>query len=219
LWRCQTRVGLKKETLEWMKKSGCFLIAFGVESGSQKILDNVNKEATVEMIIETFKNCKDVGILTHSYLMIGNVGETKETLNETLELMKKIKPFSYNISISTPYPGTYLYEYAKNNQLEMDSNWEKYDHILSGSVLKLSEFELDELPLIKKEMEEKINKITGSERLAHIWRLVFDRDFIFMLLRIILFNPGMPFRMLNLVKRMFTKKGYGYRMTNPLTGA
>lgn len=202
-----------------MKKSGCFLIAFGVESGSQKILNNVNKEATVEMITETFKNCKEAGILTHAYLMIGNVGETKETLEETIELIKKIKPFSYNISISTPYPGTYLYDYAVANNIIMNPDWEKYDHILSGSVAKLCEFGPDELPKIKKEMEEKINKITGGERSKHIARLLMDRNFVAGLFRILMFNPGTPVRMMRLVGRMFTKKGYGYRMTNPLTGA
>jgi hypothetical protein len=101
----------------------------------------------------------------------------------------------------------------------MNPEWEKYDHILSGSVAKLCDFDPSELPKIKKEMEDKINKITASERPQHMARLMMDKDFVARLFRTFFFNPGMPVRMMRLVGRMFTKKGYGYRMTNPLTGA
>ncbi|MBI2646940.1 radical SAM protein [Candidatus Woesearchaeota archaeon] len=217
LWRCQTRVGLKRDVLEWMKRAGCFVIAFGVESGSQKILDNVNKQATVEMIIDTFKDCKDLGILTHAYLMIGNVGESKETINETIELIKKIKPFSYNISVATPYPGTYLYEYAKANNIFINPEWSEYDHILGEAVAKFSDFGPEELLRLKKEMEVIVDK--ESERLNDLFRLINDGNFLKRMTHLLFYNPGTPFRMLKILLRTYIKKGAGFRVLNPMTKA
>ena len=217
LWRCQTRVGLRRDVLEWMKKAGCFLVQFGVESGSQKILDSVNKAATVEMAKETFRHCKEVGLLTHSYLMVGNVGETSETITATIELVKKIRPTFYNIGIATPYPGTYLYEYAKANDILMDPDWDKYNHLQNAPVVKLSEFEPEELPALKAEMELLISK--ESKVIRDVLRLVWDKAFVLRLLRIAWHNPGMPFRMAKLVKRAILKGGYGNRISNPLGAA
>jgi radical SAM superfamily enzyme YgiQ (UPF0313 family) len=213
LWRCQTRVGLKRDVLEYMKKAGCFIIAFGVESGSQKILDNVNKQVTVDMIIDTFKNCKDVGILTHAYLMVGNVGESKETINETIELIKKIRPFSYNISTVTPYPGTYLYEYAKENNVIMNPDWKGFNHLLKGAVAKLSDFDTEELPKIKLDIEKSLDK--EIEKTKPLIRLILDKNFISRIFNILVHNPTMPFRLLKLVIRSYTKGGSGVRVSNP----
>jgi len=217
LWRCQTRVGLRRDVLEHMKKAGCFLISFGVESGSQKILDNVNKDTTVEIIKETFKNCKEIGILTHSYLMIGNLGESKETIQETVEMIKEIKPFSFNISVSTPYPGTYLYEYAKANNIFLNPDWSEYDHILSGAVAKLSDFHPNDLPRVKQEMEKVLDN--EAEKASDLARLLFDFSFIKRITNFLIHNPSMPFRMMKLVVRSYIKKGYGFRVSNPGTGA
>ena len=217
LWRCQTRVGLRRDVLEWMKRAGCFLIAFGVESGSQKILDTVDKDATVEMAEDTFRHCKELGILTHAFLMIGNIGETQETLNDTLKLAEKIKPSFYCLSIATPYPGTYLHEYAKANDIIMDADWDHYDHILTSPVVQLSQFTHEDLTRIKKEMELKIND--EQETVRDITRLLFDTQFLRLMLRSVLRNPTMPFRMMRLAGRAIWEKSYGFRVSNPLTKA
>ncbi|MFH1605787.1 MAG: radical SAM protein [Nanoarchaeota archaeon] len=104
-----------KEFISLLKRMNCKLVSFGVESGSQKILDSLNKRTTILQIINAFKLCQINQINTHANFMMNCPGETKETLKETRELIKKIKPTILYLSFLTPYPGTYLYETCLNN--------------------------------------------------------------------------------------------------------
>lgn len=106
-WMCATRVDkLDYALLEWMKLSGCHLIKFGVESGSQLILDDVNKGFTVEDTIKTFEYLKDLKIDSVAHLIIGTSKETIATLNETIKFLEKIEPSYVSVNIAFPYPGT-----------------------------------------------------------------------------------------------------------------
>jgi len=128
-----TRVNvLNEEFSKLLKRMNCYLVSVGVESGSQKILDNLNKDINVQQIIKAFNLCKKYGLTTHANLMIGNPGETKETLKQTKNLLQKIKPNFLYLSFLTPYPGTYLYEESlRNGNLNLDSyndfNCRKYN--------------------------------------------------------------------------------------------
>lgn len=214
IWRCQTRVNLSRRTLEYMKKAGCIFVAFGVESGSQKILDNVNKNATVEQAIEVFKNCKELGILTHAYLMVGNLGESRQTIQETIQLIKKIKPFSWNVSISTPYPGTYLYEYATKNNLLVSRDWSKFDHILSSTVgIKHEDLTQEDLVASRRMIEKACED--NTEKIKDMMGIV-DKDLFFRMARIAYHNPGFLKRMGALALKSFTQMGF--KLSNPGLG-
>lgn len=113
-WIANARAGtITKEELELYRQAGCHLIKVGVESGSQKVLDNMKKEITVAQIWELFKNLKEVGIDSHAHLMLGNPGETKETVEETLKFVNDIDPTTVDYGICTPYPGSTLFEDLK----------------------------------------------------------------------------------------------------------
>ena len=219
LWRCQTRVGLRRDVLEYMKKAGCFLIEFGVESGSQTILDNIHKDTTVEKIIQTFKDCKELHLLTHSFLSIGWLGESDKTVNETAEMLKIIKPFSYSVGIATPYPGTYLWDYINENNMAVDSDWSKYDHILddAGAIIQLGDFNSKQLVEKKKYLESVLRK--AREPKKDILRLLTDKDFMVRMCCIIKNNPGFPLRMAKLTGRFLIRKGKGFTVINPDSGA
>lgn len=73
-----------------MKKAGCRLIIPGIESGSQQILDNIKKGTKVEQFYEYVANAKKAGLLIHACYMVGNEGETKDTMNETLQLALRL---------------------------------------------------------------------------------------------------------------------------------
>ncbi len=108
VWHTSMRVdNVDEELLLWMKKAGCFVIAYGVESGSAKILKNIGKGITKEQISNAVKLTKKVGIKTYALLMVGNQGETEETIKETIDLMNKLK---IDLHSSTGYvliyPGT-----------------------------------------------------------------------------------------------------------------
>lgn len=110
-WICNARIGMvDKETMALMKKAGCHLIKFGVESGVQQILDGVKKGIKIEQTQETFKWAKDVGMETHAHVMLGMPGETEATVNETINFVNELAATTATFGICTPYPGTLLFE-------------------------------------------------------------------------------------------------------------
>lgn len=120
-WLCNARVNLDLETMQAMKKAGCRLIIPGIESGSQQILDNINKGTKVEEFYSYVANAKKAGLLIHACYMVGNQGETKETMQQTLELALKLNTDTAQFFPLIPYPGTEAYEWArKNGYIELD---------------------------------------------------------------------------------------------------
>lgn len=112
-WACETRVDLVDgELLGVMKDAGCYMIAYGVESGNQGILDSLRKGITLEQAIGAFKLTHDAGIETVAYFMIGSPGETPETIKDTIDFARKLDPDFVQFSMTTPYPGTELYRLA-----------------------------------------------------------------------------------------------------------
>lgn len=111
VWFAQARVNtVDKEMLELMKKAGCEAIHYGYESGSQEILNNIKKGITLQQSIDATKITKEVGIKIHGYFMIGNPGETAETIKQTIKFAKELDPNTAQFTIATPFPGTELYE-------------------------------------------------------------------------------------------------------------
>lgn len=116
-WSCVTRVDLVNEKLlRKMKQAGCWLVSYGVESGNQKILDSINKGFTVEQVISAFEMTRRVGLTTICYFIIGLPGETKKTIQETLDLVKKIKPNFISCGILTIFPGSRLFKLIKSEK-------------------------------------------------------------------------------------------------------
>jgi len=112
-WQCSSRVDtVDGEKLQAMKDAGCRQIFFGIESGSQRILDYYRKDITVEKIVETFELCHRVGVHPSASIMMGAPMETREDLEKTYELVKIIKPFTWHVHVTTPICGSYLYEQA-----------------------------------------------------------------------------------------------------------
>jgi anaerobic magnesium-protoporphyrin IX monomethyl ester cyclase len=113
LWSCDTRVDvLGDELLREMRLAGCERLSLGVESGSQKILDAIDKKITPDEIIESSAIAKKYGIKLRYYMMIGNRGETRETVEETLRFLERAKPHQYIFACLSVYPGTRDYDEA-----------------------------------------------------------------------------------------------------------
>lgn len=112
-WKCEGRVNLAdKETLTLMKKAGCSMIAYGVESGNQKGLDYLNKGTTVEQIRNAFELTKRAGIRPMAYFVLGIPVETYDDELRTIDFAKEIKPAYAQFSVLSPVPGTKLYDDA-----------------------------------------------------------------------------------------------------------
>jgi radical SAM superfamily enzyme YgiQ (UPF0313 family) len=97
------------EICQYLKSSGCYRIYFGVESGSQKVLDYLEKGITIHHIKTAFKAAHKYDIDCCAYIMIGVPSETEEDIRLTMSLIKDIKPNHLHCSICTPMPRTYFY--------------------------------------------------------------------------------------------------------------
>jgi anaerobic magnesium-protoporphyrin IX monomethyl ester cyclase len=98
------------DLLKKMSAAGCELIAFGVESGDDRILKNIRKGSTVEQARVAFKAAKEANMVIRAFFMIGNPGETKETVLKTIHFAKELDPDFVNFSITTPFPNSELWD-------------------------------------------------------------------------------------------------------------
>lgn len=114
-WVVQCRVNLTYETMVLMKKAGCRLVVVGYESGSQKVLDGMHKGITLEQSRKFNEAAKKAGMRVHGCFMVGNPGETKETMKETLEFAKSLRMDTAQFFPLIVYPGTEAWTWAKTN--------------------------------------------------------------------------------------------------------
>ncbi|MDI6902781.1 MAG: radical SAM protein [Methanocellales archaeon] len=135
VWGCESRADtVDHKTLKLMKESGCYKIFYGIESGSQHILDKTKKDIKIDQIEETFKKTKEVGIQCNGSFIIGVPWETKETVKQTIEFAKKLDPDYVNFSIATPYPGTEFYEMVKEKGYLPTEDWNLFDEHLGAAI-------------------------------------------------------------------------------------
>jgi radical SAM superfamily enzyme YgiQ (UPF0313 family) len=127
-WVSFSRVNtLSEELAKKMKQAGCKKISFGLESGSQKVLDLMRKQATLEMGRNAVITAAKAGILAHASFMFGNVGETEETIKETIKFAKSLPLDNATFFITSPVPGTDLYEISKREGfITKDTKWEEF---------------------------------------------------------------------------------------------
>lgn len=114
-WSCSSRANVNYETLKVMKDCGLRVLMTGFESGNQEILNRIKKGITLEEARQYVKNCKELGIDIHGTFILGLPVETKETIQQTIDFAKELDVFSIQVSLAAPYPGTELYELAKQN--------------------------------------------------------------------------------------------------------
>ncbi|MDR2856410.1 MAG: radical SAM protein, partial [Novosphingobium sp.] len=114
-WSCNAKANVPRKTLEVMKAGGCRLLLVGYESGNQQILHNIKKGLRVEVARQFTRDCHDLGLAIHGTFILGLPGETLETIEETIEYAKEINPHTIQVSLAAPYPGTFLYNQAREN--------------------------------------------------------------------------------------------------------
>ena len=123
-WGARLRLdNVDSEILQWLKKAGCIGISYGVESGSQEILNTINKKISVEQIVKGFDLTHESGLIAEASIMVGNPGESWKTILETDSLLKRIKPDRTYIIPTKIYPGTPLYDVARDKGLINDDYW------------------------------------------------------------------------------------------------
>ncbi len=129
-YKIQSRVDLllEEDTIDALAESGAETVWVGAESGSQKILDAMDKGTTVEQIHSATKLLKSKGIKTAFFLQFGYPGEQKEDIQKTIDMVLELLPDDIGISVSYPLPGTVFYEKVKD-ELKTKANWTDSDDL------------------------------------------------------------------------------------------
>ncbi len=154
-WDCRTRVDkVSKELLTKLRNTNCQLIHFGVESGSQQMLNIMRKGTTVEQNSNAIKIAKESDILVAISLVIGYPGETPQMLQQTVDFIQKTKPDYVYMCEAVPYPGTELYDYVKQLGLDLSEDWNKYHEQMQ--VFKNNLLPLEKLEATKKTVYDRI---------------------------------------------------------------
>lgn len=119
---------LQENYIKDLARAGCENIWMGAESGSQKILDAMDKGTTIEQIYEATRLLKKNGIHPSFFIQFGYPGETKADIEKTIRMIHELMPYEIGISVSYPLPGTVFYENVKA-QLKEKSNWTDSDEL------------------------------------------------------------------------------------------
>jgi len=154
IWDCETRVdAVDKELLEKMHDSGCITIWFGVESGSERILDQMHKKIKPEGVRAAFKMSQKAGMMTIASAVIGFPGETEETAWETINFINSLNPDDIGFYVATPYPGTPMYaQVVKNGWLRV-TDFNKYD--TATPTFETPELSMEKIREIKYKAHQK----------------------------------------------------------------
>jgi radical SAM superfamily enzyme YgiQ (UPF0313 family) len=114
-WSVNVRANLDYETMVAMRRAGCRLIIVGYESGDQRVLNMMNKDTTLEQQLEFARAARRAGLLVHGCFMAGTPGETRGSLERTLEFAMKLAPDTAQFFPLMVYPGTRAYAWAEEN--------------------------------------------------------------------------------------------------------
>jgi radical SAM superfamily enzyme YgiQ (UPF0313 family) len=150
-WICDTRADMiSRDLLRIMKEAGCKTIWFGVESGSPKILEKINKGITIEQNIQAFKLCKEQRIQTACSFMIGIPGETLNDIDMSYKFARKLNPDWTQFNIYIAYPGSSLYdEVMEKGLFDRQQGFLKF--------VKTNEFDFDLMKKIQLHYQSKLN--------------------------------------------------------------
>lgn len=144
IWTCNARVDMiNEEILKLMQQAGCRLITYGVESGSQEILNNLKKDISLSQTEQAIQLTKKIGIRCALDIILGGIGETQATFKQTLSFIKKLNPDYVAFTYLTAFPGSELYAEALKNNWFIGGQTDNYSYEnLQLNATRLSDAEL-----------------------------------------------------------------------------
>ncbi|MEO8938591.1 MAG: hopanoid biosynthesis associated radical SAM protein HpnJ [Burkholderiaceae bacterium] len=140
-WSCNAKANVPYKTLKILKENGLRLLLVGYESGNQKILHNIKKGLLVDVARRFTKDCHALGIVIHGTFILGLPGETEETIEETIRYAMEIDPYTIQVSLAAPYPGTFLFKQATDNGWFDSSN-----ALLTNGGIQIAQLSYPHLP-------------------------------------------------------------------------
>jgi len=135
-WTCFARVDyVDDQMLLKMHAAGCHQIMFGVENIDESVLKNINKKINLPQVINAVKWTKASGIECRLAFMVGNPGDNREIIEKNIKFIKKLDPDLLIVNITTPFPGTEMFSWAKERNLILTYDWDDYN--LAKPVMRL----------------------------------------------------------------------------------
>jgi hopanoid biosynthesis associated radical SAM protein HpnJ len=131
-WSTNAKANVPRSTLEVLRDNGLRLLLVGYESGNQAILNNIKKGVRLDVARRFTRDAKSLGITIHGTFILGLPGETRETIQESIEFARAIDPHTIQVSLAAPYPGTALWEEARRN------NWLEADALVDSAGVQVS---------------------------------------------------------------------------------
>jgi len=182
-WTCNGHVNkVEPRLMARIRDAGCINVRFGIESGSQRILDSLHKGVKVEDALEALRVCLDAGLNLTTYIMVGMTGENHESINETINFFKRlIRPFNvYQVKrihffMLTPFVGTNLFEKVKKDGLisDIDEYLQRGFDAYHDIPLNISGQSDSDLIKLKKRLEDGVT-LVFHEEINRLYGLLFD---------------------------------------------
>jgi radical SAM superfamily enzyme YgiQ (UPF0313 family) len=164
-WMCNSRVDtVDLETFNAMKKAGCWILSFGVESGNEEILKNIKKNISLTQVREAIQNAKKAKLMTMTHFVLGLPGETKETIEKTIKFAIDLNADFSDFFILTPFPGSEIYKDFKEKNLLEIKDWDSYKY--SQKIFKT------DLPLEKYQKQAYRRFYLRPKKIASFMRIV-----------------------------------------------
>jgi radical SAM superfamily enzyme YgiQ (UPF0313 family) len=114
-WSCNSRANLDYDTVRSFRDAGLRLLVVGYESGNEQILKNIKKGVTLDEMRRFTQACHQAGVSIHGTFILGLPVETRETIEQTIRFAQELDLFSVQVSLAAPYPGTELFDMARQN--------------------------------------------------------------------------------------------------------
>ena len=133
-----------------MKKAGCHQIMYGVENIDEGVLKNINKKIDINKVINATNLTKKVGIECRLAFMIGNPGDNEEIIKKNIAFINKVDPDLLIVNVTTPFPGTEMFKWAKEKNLILTYDWDDYN--LANPVMRLENLTADQIKRFYKMM-------------------------------------------------------------------
>lgn len=128
VWTCDTRPDhMSPELAKKLRAAGCWSVSIGVESGSQRILDRIKKDISLQQVLDTVKYSHDAGLVIRAFFMLGFPFETKDDIEQTIKFAKKSGIDFCQFSYVIPFPGTEIYDICQKRGVYGKYGWMEYD--------------------------------------------------------------------------------------------
>jgi len=163
IYRCFIRADtVDKDILTKMKESGCVEVGMGMESGSQRILNIVNKGQTASQNMKTVKWCKELGLRIKGFFVVGFPGENTESVRETIDFIEESNVDDLDVTVFTPYPGSKIYEQKQKYDIQFKGTYEDYWYKgkpgFYKSMVATSGLGSEEIAKIREDIEKRFKK-------------------------------------------------------------